>query len=235
MKKKAEYEIGCLLIHGFCGNTKEVEHLAAYLEERGFFTLCTKLKGHTGNRRELSRTTYNDWIKSAEDSLIELRKKCEKIIIIGFSMGGLIATNLCTKYKAEIVAFISTPIYLFNFKRIVENLFSRTRIDGEKSFSRKYYKAWTTTPIKVLMNFTCLLIKTRRMFRMLDCPAFVAQGLNDDTVNWKSAGYIFNCVMSKRKSLKHYENSGHLILLGSDKNLLSQDLYEFIIGRKSDK
>ena len=63
---------GCLLIHGLGGGLHEVESLIKPLEEKGFIVAAPKLKGHTGNWKDLKDTDYKQWIFSAETALLKL-------------------------------------------------------------------------------------------------------------------------------------------------------------------
>lgn len=46
-------DIGCLILHGFGGDVKEVAPLAACLIDQEYKVLCPSLKGHTGRREDL--------------------------------------------------------------------------------------------------------------------------------------------------------------------------------------
>lgn len=53
------------------------------------------------------------------------------------------------------------------------------------------------------------------MIKNVRCPLFIAQALEDDTVKWKSADYIYKNAASEFKLIKYYKGSGHLICRSS--------------------
>lgn len=218
---------GCLVIHGFGGNVDEVSLLVDLLKQKGFKISCPMLKGHTGRRRDLGEADYTEWIESAEDALIKLKSDCSHIILIGFSMGGLIAVNLSLKYYVDGVVTLNMPIYYWDVKKILLNIREdiRTR---DFSNTRRYIESSLDKPVSALINFRILLGKTKKLIRYLDMPLFIAQALEDDTVRCKSARYIYNNAASKSKVLKYYENSGHLICQSSACKKLAADIIEFI-------
>ena len=220
-------EIGFLIIHGFAGNIGDIEPLNRYLLNKGFYTICIKLKGHTGKRADLARVSYGDWIDSAEEGLMKLSKKCKKIIIIGFSMGGLIAANICMKYAVDAIITLSTPIYYWDIKRISINILEdfRTR---DFSNLKRYLKSSTRIPILALTNFKILLMKTKPIFKQIRCPILVIQGLLDDTVYYRSAHYIYSNVQSQLKIIKLYDNSNHIICHSEDNNEVFNDILVFV-------
>ena len=112
----------CLIIHGFGGGVHEVEPLAKYLVNLGYEVSCPVLKGHSRFRKEMNKATYKDWIYSAEQELLRLKETTDEIVVIGFSMGGLIAFNLACKHKFKAIITINTPIFYWNPYRVLLNL-----------------------------------------------------------------------------------------------------------------
>lgn len=220
-------KIGILIIHGFAGNIGEIEPLNNYLIDKGCITLCAKLQGHTGKRKDLAKANYTDWINSAEKSLIKLSSQCEKVIIIGFSMGGLIAVNLALKHEISAIITLSTPIYYWDMKRICFNIASDFKTRKFKNLSH-YTKAAIRIPFLAMLNFKILLIKTKPLFKQIKYPIFIAQGLLDDTVHHCSADYIHSNVASEQKMVKYYNNSNHIICHSEDNEEVFNDVFIFI-------
>ncbi len=218
--------IGFLIIHGFGGSTREVKPFQEYLQGKGYLVMCPELKGHTGRRRDLYFANYSDWIGSAEDDLIQLKNQCDKIIIIGFSMGGLIALNLAIKHPIHALATLNMPVYYWDIGRIFNNLFSDLK-SKKNSYFKYYLKSVFQYPFVALYNFKHLLTQTKKILPLIDRPIFIAQGLLDDTVQYRSAEYVFDSVSSPIKQLKFYENSNHLICHSPDKEILFQDALSF--------
>lgn len=218
---------GCLIIHGFGGSVVEIEALAKFLTHHGYKVSCPRLPGHTGNKHDFKGVTYQDWIEHCEKELLELQKTCDQVVIIGFSMGGLIAANLATRYPIHAMGTLCTPIYFWNFKRIILNLLHDIKTLKPNNVKR-YFRSSGGVPISIMINFLKLLYKTRPLFKLINQPIFVAQSLLDDTVQIRSAEYIFTQVKSIQKQLKYYPNSDHLICCSGDASLLFQDLLEFL-------
>ena len=178
---------GCLIIHGFGGSIYEVESLASYLVEKGYEVACPHLKGHTGKRQYMKNATYEDWIDSAKIELLRLKEKTEDIAIIGFSMGGLIAVNLACEYDIKTIVTINTPIYYWDFKRILFNLMEDIR---HRSFNniKRYMEAIKNSPIAAMYNFQLLLKQTKPKLKQIDCPFLIIQAKDDDAVREQSVG-----------------------------------------------
>ena len=227
MQMDDEIKTGCLIIHGFAGNPDEVSNLSNYFTRKGYYVSCQVLKGHCGKRRDLAWTHYNEWIKSAEDELVVMLKKCDSVIIIGFSMGGLIAANLAIKYKINAMITLNTPIYYWEKRKIFKNIINdiKTR-EFEKT--KGYISSSFNIPFTALYNFTALLKSTKPIFNKIKCPIFIGQGLLDETVQHRSADFIYENVGSAVKVIRRYENASHLICNSPHKDELFEDIYGFV-------
>jgi carboxylesterase len=88
---------GVLCIHGFTGGPFEVQPFADYIEARtDWIVKIPTLPGH-GEILSLKNRTAEQWMMEAEIALRELKKEASRIIIVGFSMGGLIAMYLANR------------------------------------------------------------------------------------------------------------------------------------------
>jgi len=220
-------KMGCLIIHGFAGNPDEVSNLSDYFIKKGYYVSCPVLKGHCGKRRDLAWTHYNEWIKSAEDELVVMLQKCDSVIIIGFSMGGLIAANLAVKYKIDAVITLNTPIYYWEKRKIFKNIINdlKTR-KFEKT--KGYISSSFNIPFTALYNFIALLKSTKLIFTKIKCPIFIGQGLLDETVQHRSADFIYENAGSAVKVIRRYKNASHLICHSPHKDELFEDIYGFV-------
>jgi carboxylesterase len=222
---------GCLVIHGFGGGIHEIETLADHLKEEGYQVACPRLKGHTGNRMHMKKATYQDWIASAETELIRLRQKTDDIVLVGFSMGGLIAVNLACKYKVRAIVTINTPIYYWELKRVAQNIAEDVKYKKSEHIKR-YLSAQKASPMVSMLNFLKLLNITKTKLNKIDVPFFSIQAKDDDTVKIKSASYIMDNISSQIKQVKYYHKGGHLILKSNTAQEVIADVEEFIDSLK---
>ncbi|NLI92472.1 MAG: alpha/beta fold hydrolase [Peptococcaceae bacterium] len=229
MKKK----IGCLLIHGFGGNIQEVIPLAQSLQAQGYDVLCPALKGHNGKRQDFIGVKHQDWISSAEEELQQLMARNEGVFVIGFSMGGLIALNLGVRYQLRGIVTLNSPIYYWDLKRIALNLMEDIKIRRLVN-TKRYLQSSIKFPLSALVHFRILLGKTKKLLNQVQCPVFVAQALEDDTVRKNSAHYLYTHIASSNKALKFYPKSGHLILWSEAASQVIEDVKGFIHDELTD-
>ncbi len=212
-----------VVVHGFAGNPREIDPLLVKLQEYGYTVICPLLAGHE-NRKSLKTVNYQDWIESVEKELTKLDPP-GKLILIGFSMGGLICIHLASKYKVDYLITVNTPVYFWNVKRIILNLVNDFRTRDFRSL-RYYWNSSTKTPLKALLNFTMLLKNTKPLFSKINVPVLILQGKLDDTAHPASAAYLIKKVATSDKKMIYYKKSGHQIFYGQEKDKVVNDIME---------
>ncbi len=216
------YECGVLLIHGFAGSREEVRSLYERLVEINIYAQMVLVKGHEGTPKDLARTTYKDWIESANAEYADMIQKCKKVIIAGFSTGGLIAVNLYREHKPDKLITINTPVYYWNILQVFKNIKS----DFNKNI-RMYIKVCTDKKLKSLINFLKILSKTKPYFKEIECDILIIQVRDDDTSNYRSGNYIYKNVKGN-KTLLTPLYGGHSILTGEYKDEIISEVLKFI-------
>ena len=196
---------GILILHGFAGSPKDIAMLGDHLSQCGYTVSAPVLAGHDASRKALADAKPPDWIASAEQAAAELRNTCSDIILIGFSMGGLIAVNLCQRLAIHKMVTINTPIFYWNCWQIIKNL-ARDFFH----YGRIYLAAAVEKPFAALLSFLKLLHMSKPLFASVHCPALILQTMDDDTVHHKSADFIFRHVQGEKKLIK-LQNGGHLV------------------------
>src|SRR5699024_2205174 len=69
-----------------------------------------------------------------------------------------------------------------------------------------------------------------KIIDLIFSPGLVVQAVNDQMINPKSANYIYDNLESDHKQLSWYQESGHFITVGPEKDQLHEEIYEFLEG-----
>jgi len=225
----------CLLIHGFTGSPFELEPLAERLRGQGHTVVVPTLAGHCGSRLEMERSTWLDWVQSAEKELIELIKSHGSVHLVGFSMGGLIAALLSTKYKARVrsLTMLSAPIYTLNprqlYKRIAEAIQQSMRSRSPHEDISRYLAKFKATPVRSLAHFRRLVQTVKPKIASVEAPLLVIQGLLDELVETRSADYIAGTASSVRKDVYYFPESAHMICHDCEADQVTELVASFIL------
>jgi carboxylesterase len=74
--------------------------LGERLQARGYSVHAMQLAGHGTSPEDLDRCTWHDWYASASAGLEKLRRQAPEIVVIGQSLGALLALNLAVDSPA---------------------------------------------------------------------------------------------------------------------------------------
>ncbi|SHH37260.1 carboxylesterase [Caloranaerobacter azorensis DSM 13643] len=226
-------DIGCLLIHGFTGSPAEMRLLGEFLHKQGYTVKGVLLKGHGTTVEDMEKTTWKDWLSSAETELIDLMHKCNKVVIIGLSMGGIIALNLAERFKIDAVVSIAAPIKIVNkkvyFARIIKYFRKYiTKPEGKFEYVKEYCIGYNKTPVSTVPHLLKLIRITKRKLKKVKAPILIIQSKNDKTVKYESAEYILEKVGSPYKKLIYLKESGHLVTLDLEREKVFDEINRFL-------
>ncbi|HNT53284.1 MAG TPA: alpha/beta fold hydrolase [Anaerolineaceae bacterium] len=102
---------GCILMHGFSCSPEEILPLDAFLTRRGYTTLGLRFAGHGTTPEDLNGVRWTDWLANIEDAFHLLQGSCEKVVLIGQSMGGILSLTAASYLGVDAVIAISTPFW----------------------------------------------------------------------------------------------------------------------------
>ncbi len=98
--------LSALLIHGLTGTPYEMRYLGERLASRGVRVRGVKLAGHAGTPEELGAAGYDNWYESVINGLEELRQYTEPVVVVGLSMGAVLAARLAADQGESIAGVV---------------------------------------------------------------------------------------------------------------------------------
>lgn len=228
--------IGCLCIHGFTGEPYEVEPIANFLRDKTDWYISTPtLPGH-GPDESLKGVTYKEWLEAAEQALINLLDRCDTVYIIGFSMGGMIASYLASKYEVEKLVLLSAAAYYFNPKQFLKDIKHMVK-DGvrgrltENELYQRYRRKIVETPIAATYQFTQAVRSIRPLIKDVTVPTLIIQGEQDGLIPKKSAQYLYESIPAPEKKVLYFKKSKHMICHDCEKEQLFKEVSNFLLEK----
>lgn len=97
---------GVLGIHGFGGTPLEVGLVAEVARSLGRRAHLPLLPGHGTHADDLSRTRWEDWAAEAETALDRVSSSSEPCIVVGLSLGSMLATHLAVSRPERVRALV---------------------------------------------------------------------------------------------------------------------------------
>lgn len=234
--------IGCLCIHGFTGDPWEVQPVADELSKQpGWLVYTPVLPGHgQGSLRELKHVTYKQWVFAVEVAAEEMRKRCDRLYVIGFSMGGMLASYIAARFPVDKLVLLNAAAYYMNPKQFVKDMFSAIRyhLTGEQEgdeLIELYERKFRTTPFAAVHQFLQLVQKTKPYASKVTVPTLIIQGELDGLVPLKSAYYLYDVIGSKTKEIKVMKRSRHMICHGYEADKVIEEIKTFLTDRQTER
>jgi carboxylesterase len=229
-------KMGILLFHGFGGGTcADLRYIAENVYNRQGYTLhLPLLPGFGTNPEDLKQVKLYDWLESIETSFSDIRQKCEKIIVGGHSIGGVIPFLLAKTHKIDGIFSISAPIGIKGIGPIIApfmGLFMKYHNIGSEQFKHDTDGKWVgynKIPINIVGKIKKLIALMRDNLPIINCPVLLFQGRKDDQIKRRSMDYIYKNIQSRDKRKIWLENNGHPILDSPDQSIIIKELISFI-------
>ncbi len=235
--------VGLLFSHGYLSVPAALEEMAKYLFERGINVYLLRLRGHGTDAKALKEISYKAWENDFERAFTAMRQVCDKVIIGGFSTGGLLALLHAAKYQVDGVVIVNTALKLNNlkvnyvvatlnaFNEMIEALHAhgiKEWIDNKSELADLNYPIH---PLSSVAELEKLMDKTRKSLSKVDAPLLIIQGDKDPVVNAKSAQMVYEGVSTSKKELMLIPRTNHNILTGRDEYTveLFKDIYDFMM------
>ncbi len=199
-----------MLIHGFPGTPAEMRPLVPLFREFNYTVQRVLLPGFGTDLETLPTRTYADWVNFLVDEARKLRQTHDRLLVVGFSMGGALAVRVAYElgdvnglllyapfWKIEHVAWRAMPIIqaLFPQPRIFRYLpldFDKPEVrDGIRRFMpnadlddpqvRREVRDFRL-PVRMFAQIHKAGHEAYRLAPKITCPTLIVQGLEDDLV-----------------------------------------------------
>lgn len=227
-----------LLLHGFTGNTNDVKRLGKYLADRNYTVHAPLYKGHGAGPDLLIQSQPAEWWDSVIEGYDILRNRgYEEIAVAGVSLGGIFSLKLGEERPTKAIVTMSAPAMSKSTdslqNRIVDYAINYKKLSGTYDESVD-----SRTKIAELMRMPSLnylqsmINETSEKLNSIQTPVHILRGLEDDEYYCESADLIYSSVNSRIKSVKTFINSGHILTLGKERELVFEEIYRFFEGLK---
>lgn len=224
---------GVLIIHGFTGGPFEVAPFKRFLHiHTDWKVVVPVLPGHELDRG-VHKASAKSWVMAAELELRKLQKEVDDVIVIGFSMGGLIAMYLALRYPMKKLVLLSAAAKYISPRILVEDArimmkSSRRKNYPPDSFYHLYNYKLTHTPIRAALEFLRVVRLVRPYHYEVKTPVCIVQGKQDGIVPAFTADLLYEQLGSEEKHLIYSEQGKHHICYSEDRHVWFAKVLKFM-------
>ena len=195
---------GALLIHGISDTTYSLKDIAEFLNSECVLIRAMLLPGHGTRPGDLLQITKEEWIEAVDFGIRSLKSEVDHVYVVGFSLGGLLATHAATNHTDLSGLVLLSP----SLQVVYSPLVWQTRwlryvwdwVDVDPNASPVRYHSMPTNGLAELMELRSKTIWSLRRKRGLKPPVFAMLAEHDVSVNSRKTLEILHAASSHEKS-----------------------------------
>ena len=194
-------------VHGFgVRRTHEFDELKLYFEDKGYEIVIPEIYDQT----ILDDIDPNEWLNRIDKPLKQLINQNRKVCLIGFSMGGVIASYFSAKYKIERLILLAPAFEYITVKAILDTVEGVARNIIKKP--EIYQSVYPPLPDQFTPTFREIKARCKESIKHISCPILILHGTSDETIPLRSSEYAYESIYHLNKRLLILKNVNHRIL-----------------------
>ena len=220
-----------ILVHGFSGGMFEMESLMTHLQlSKRFDVYAYTLPAH--EKEVITKAKYTSWIKTSEEFVERILQNYKYVYIVGFSMGGVIASHLASKYDCRKLVLLAPAFDYLNFNQTKKDLlsvFEKSIEVDDVGYSFVFGKA-IRVPIATVFEFQKLVKKYQGTPKQIPCETLIMHGEIDNIVPVSASENAYNLIGHSKKYLTLIEQVRHSVLTCKRKEDVAEYIEKFLKG-----
>jgi carboxylesterase len=226
---------GALVLHGFTGNPQSMRGLALALADAGFSVEMPLLPGHGTEVADMVPTRWEDWSGAAEDAYVDLAARSDAVVVVGLSMGGMLAVWLAEHHPEIAAIAVVNPIVAPPERDTVA--FLKTMVDGgdelapgvgsDIAMEGSEESAYPELPLRAALSLFSAAEEVEAALESVACPVLVFTSRQDHVVDPKSSTLLVERAKGPVEQVV-LDRSYHVATLDYDKDEIEARMVEFL-------
>jgi carboxylesterase len=242
-------QLGVLLVHGWTGTRTMMRPLVEPINSLGLPTRMPALRGHEeGSPDALLGLTWQDWLEDGRLALLDLLGEVDRAIIVGHSMGGMIALSLAAAYPQDVDSVVTagtpgrmqTPfapgnkLYpLFSLLWRIIPTYNKGQLAYADPIAEQLDDSLRVVPmvaVKQLFDFIC---QQDHYLPGVSVPLLILQSRADTSCAPESANILFDrtSTPTAEKRIVWFEKSEHGMFLDIEREQVIAEVLQFVQQR----
>lgn len=212
----------CVLFHGYTAMPGEMRWLGDELHARGHTVVGVRLAGHGTHPADLARVRWSDWLVDAEEALALAGTLSQRTVLIGQSMGGIVALLAAGLYPAQVagVVAIATPFDVAlpsreDLQGVPAGQLQRKGTPAHREYGIRreaVYPAYAAEPLHSLSELGLLMQEMRAALPAVRSPALLIHSRDDKAVSPENMPLIYEALGTTEKEMLWLDAIGHSVV-----------------------
>lgn len=230
--------LGVLVLHGFTGSLKTVNGIIPFLKRARLPYEMPVLRGHGTRPEDLENVTYHDWVEDAEVALERLLARAKRVVVVGLSMGALVALELGIRHPSRVAGVVAvapalrftSPLAPFApyLSRVIRYFpMTSSFTDAACAKGNDNYPRFPVRAFVSLYRFS-ERVESRLMY--LNAPLLILQHRKNQVTNPRGAEIIYKKAATSVKDIHWFEKTGHDMMQDCEREAVFREIIAFIEG-----
>lgn len=217
--------------------------LGEALAAAGFPVRAVRLAGHGTTPSDLARTTWPDWLRSAEEGLAALHAAVPRVAVAGVSLGTLLALLLAARRSDRVAAVVcgATPLRLADRRTAVLRslrwlppvrrryaVLPKRGRDISDATARAASRSYDVIPLPALLSLLALRRVVWRELRRVTEPVLLLHGRQDHVAPLSNLTLLRRRLGSRQIESHVLERSWHVITEDVDRDTVARLTIDFL-------
>src|SRR3954451_8022927 len=230
--------VGAVLCHGLTGMPGSLRDWGSALADAGLTVRIPRLPAHATTCQHATRVRWQDWYGELERTFDDVRSRCDRVFVMGLSMGGTLALRLAEQRGDDVAGTVVVNPSLFTTRkdpkllpvvRFVVPSFPPVGNDIKKPGAVE--PAYERLPVKAAYQLALLWKVTNAALARLTQPLLVFTSKDDHVVEPANSDRLMAEAAATDKRQVVLENSFHVATMDNDLPLIVDETLAFIRER----
>ena len=223
------------MLHGFTGNPQSMRGLAMALADAGFTVEMPLLPGHGTDISDMIPTRWKDWSEAAEAAYDDLAARCDSVVVVGLSMGGLLSVWLAERHPEIAAIAVVNPLVVppdADTLALVESMVESGEevapgIGSDIAMEGAVESAYAGLPLQAALSLFAATSDVEADLESVTCPVLVFTSVQDHVVDPASSDVLAARAKGPVERVT-LERSYHVATLDYDKDEIESRTVEFV-------
>lgn len=227
--------VGALLIHGFTGSPVSMTPWGRRLAADGLTVRVPRLPGHGTRWQDMNVTTWEDWYAEADRAYRELAERCDRVFVMGLSMGGTLTLRLAQVHGDAIagIALVNPAVHSERPDRfalpVIRHLVkSFPGISNDIRRQGVDEGAYDRLPLNAAHSLTQLWRIVKDDIAKVTSPLLLFRSAEDHVVEASNSAFILANVRSPEVTEIVLHHSFHVATLDHDAPTIEETSIDFV-------
>lgn len=208
------------------------------VRDAGFPVVAPLLPGHGTEPRDLQERRFGEWLAFARDGFDEATRRHGRVVVLGFSMGSLVAMSLAVERDVAGLVVLGNALTLARPLRAAFGALDLLKLrpdlyvpkprpaDMEDQAAARALTNYDRHPLRAALEVHKAAAKLRREVHRIRARTLILHGAKDRVCPVENATWL--AAKIPHPTVRIYPRSAHVVAADFDRDAVASDVISFL-------